>query len=148
MRFPERSLSRCGATLALLLVVGCDSSAPPATDLLAGFDMGASRDEVVEALPPGGLVPTAEYGDEQLENGYLIDQYLIGGESVEILWIHDPGEGLPREAVRENLNPVVFRSGLLDGAGWEHFDQRAQEWGIPDRWAMTELAPAEDVRSF
>ena len=87
---------------------------------------------------------------EQLENGYLLDEYLISGDIVEVLWLHDPAEGLPTEAFRERLNPLIFRAGLLDGSGWEHFDQRSAEWGIPDRWAAapTGGAPTSDVRSF
>jgi hypothetical protein len=90
-------------------------------------------------------------GESQLQNGYLVDQYLIGGATVEVLWVHDPVEGLPTEAFRERLNPLIFRSGLLDGSGWEHFDERSAEWGIPDRWASAPAAaapPASDMRSF
>jgi hypothetical protein len=148
----KANFRRAAAVAAVLLVSGCDSTPPPpATDLLETFESAAApatRDEVLAALPPGGLTPTPEVGEAQLQNGYLLDQYLIGGETVEVLWIHEAGEGLPTEAFRERLNPLIFRSGLLDGSGWEHFDQRAAEWGIPDRWVPSAGTQPADVRSF
>lgn len=139
----------------LLLVAACDRTpAPPATDILESFESGgaaATQEEVIAALPPGGLTATPEITEAQIQNGYLVDQYLISGETVEVLWVHDPVEGLPAEAFRERLNPLIFRSGLLDGSGWEHFDRRAGEWGIPDRWAGAPAAPpppSSEVRSF
>ncbi len=149
------TVTRLGTALACLLVSACDSTpAPPATELLETFESAASpaaRADVIAALPPGGLTPTTEVSESQLDNGYLVDQYLISGETVEVLWIHDPAVGLPTEAFRENLNPIIFRSGLLDGTGWDHFDQRAAEWGIPDRWALGAVPSASsssETRSF
>jgi hypothetical protein len=143
---------RAVAGAALLLVSACDRTPePPATEILETFESAtapATKDEVIAALPPGGLAPTPEIGDAQLQNGYLVDRYLISGETVEVVWIHDPVEGLPTEAFRERLNPLIFRSGLLDGSGWEHFDRRAAEWGIPDRWAPIGGGQASDLRSF
>ena len=146
---------RVAAGGALLWVAACDSTpAPPASDILETFESAAApatRDEVIAALPPGGLTPTAEVGETQIQNGYLVDEYLISGEIVQVLWLHDPGEGLPTEAFRERLNPLIFQSGLLDGSGWEHFDERAAEWGIPDRWAVgggAPEAPPSGMRSF
>jgi hypothetical protein len=143
---------RIAAGASLLFVTACDRTPePPASDILETFESAAApatRDEVVAALPPGGLLPTAEVSEAQLHNGYLVDEYLIGGELVEVLWIHDPETGLPGEAIRERLNPLIFRSGLLDGSGWEHFDRRAEEWGIPDRWAPIGGIQPSDLRSF
>jgi hypothetical protein len=145
-------LLRMAAGAGLLLISACERTpAPPATDILETFESAsapATRDEVMAALPPGGLTPTPEVAEAQLANGYLLDQYLIDGETVEVLWVHDPGEGRPTEAFRERLNPLIFRSGLLDGSGWEHFDRRAGEWGIPDRWASAPAGPPSDLRSF
>ena len=144
---------RVAAGGALLWVSACDRTpAPPATDILETFETAAApatRDEVIAALPPGGLTPTMEIPAEQIQNGYLVELYLINGENIEVLWLHDPAEGLPTEAFRERLNPLIFRNGVLDGSGWEHFDVRAAEWGIPDRWGAAAPAGASsEMRSL
>ena len=39
------------------------------------------------------------------------------------------------------LNPAISWHGALDGRGWDHFDERAPEWGIvrPDHSAGPEV---------
>ncbi len=145
----SRTFLKLSASLAFLGLVGCDSSAPPpGADVLAAFETGASREGVLSALPPGDLSPTPEIPEAQLQNGYVMDQYLIGGGTVEVLWLHDPAAGLPSGEFRANLNPLIFQSGVLDGSGWDHLDRRSEEWGLPDRWAETEATPQSEMRSF
>lgn len=131
----RRTIARVGTGALLLLVAACESSSPPAFDVLSGFEAGASHADVMAALPPGGLTPTAEITEAQLDHGYLADQYLVAGEAVEVVWVHDPAMGLPTEDFRHRLTPLVFRNDALDGVGWGHLDERLEEWGLPDRWA-------------
>lgn len=141
----RRTITRLGAGPALLLLAACGSSGGlPGAEALAGFEPGAARADVIAALPPGDLTPTSRIGDSQLDHGYLIDQYLVEGETVEVLWVHDPALGLPTEDFREHLTPVVFRGGVLDGVGWDHLDQRMADWGIPDPWAEPAAASPAD----
>jgi hypothetical protein len=147
----RRTIARLGAGVVLLLAAGCESSGgPPAADILAGFEPGASRADVMAALPPGGLTPTSDITEAQLDHGYLVDQYLVSGESVEVVWVHDPDAGLPTEDFREHLTPLVFRNGVLDGVGWDHLDARLAEWGLPNRWTAgpPPSSNASEVRSF
>ena len=50
---------------------------------------------------------------------------------MEVLWLEPIGGVAAAAEVRESVNPVIFREGGLDGWGWDHFDERAEVWGIP-----------------
>lgn len=144
-------MARLGVGMALLLPLGCGESAPaptPGADILTNFELGSPQADVVEALPPGGLTPTAEISEAQLDHGYLSDQYLVEGETVVVLWVHDPAAGLPTEDLRQDLTPIVFRGGVLDGVGWDHLDDRRAEWGLPDRWAGPAPDPPDDPQQM
>ncbi len=58
-----------------------------------------------------------------------------------MLW-PKPESGVPPGAEPGRaLNPAISWHGALDGRGWDHFDERAPEWGIvrPDHSAGPEV---------
>lgn len=134
-----------------LVAAGCAETALPAAEHLEPFTEGATQEEVLAALPDGGILATSSIEEPQIVDGYWMDRYFIEGGYVEVLWVHDTASGYPSAEFRQNLNPVIFRDGILDGWGWEHFDARREEWSISERRPMTEGAanippyfPAED----
>lgn len=147
--FARRTLGRCLAGLAVLFVVGCDAGEGelPAAELMDAFEAGTPREQVVAALPNGGVVPGERVGEAQLLNGYVLERYLIDAGRIEVLWVHDPGAGLPESdgALRTSLNPVVFQDGALDGSGWRHYEERIEAWGLPEQWSVPPVqAPASE----
>lgn len=147
------------ALLALLSVVGCDAGGNqglPGEEILAVFEAGATRDDVVEALPDGELSSSPQVSENQIDHGYVTDDYLIDGQRIVVLWVHDAGEGLPEGGdPRTAVLPVVFVNDVLDGFGWDHYDGRVVDWSLPDRWTGSSVAPGgeaqepgPEVRSF
>lgn len=159
----RRKTKASAALCALLAIAGCDAGGDdtilPGVEILATIEAGATREVVLGALPDGELEASALVDPTQLDHGYVVDDYLIDGQRIAVLWVHDPSDGLPeREAdPRTEVLPVVFVNDALDGFGWSHYDQRVSEWELPDRWAALPAPPQSaedaeepgpDVRSF
>lgn len=160
----RRETKAAAVLFALLGVAGCDAggggaTALPGVDVLATFENGATRDAVLDALPESELEASQLVDQTQIDRGYVVDDYLIDGRRIAVLWVHDPSEGLPERGAdpRSAVLPVVFVDDALDGSGWSHYDQRVVEWGLPDRWAALPAPtqpdedmeePGPDVRSF
>jgi hypothetical protein len=131
---------RTGAKLALLILVGgCGGDrALPGARILDAFDEGARRADVLDALPAG----PADAGAGGAEvHGYAVDRYFVGGNAVEVLWVTDPGGVPPGVDPRRAWNPVIFVNDALDGWGWDHFDRRAESWGIREPVEAEEPQP-------
>lgn len=112
----------------------------------ATLDVGTPKDEVMAALPEGGIAP----GDPERELvvilGYWRGRYLIEGRMVEVVWAHDPMLGFPDEDLRSLVTPIVFVDDRLDGWGWRHFNRSREELGIPER--PTVPLPVRDRGEF
>jgi hypothetical protein len=103
--------------------------------VLEELEVGTPKADVLAALPVGD-VETAPTGNVALVlGGYWRDRYLIDGRFVEVVWLHEPGEGFPESDVRRRATPMLFVNDSLDGWGWTHFDARREEWswGVSDR---------------
>lgn len=120
------------AIIAVLTACGEAEAPAPGTAVLEELDAGILQSEVMERLPDGGLraAPGAGGATQVYRQGYRVDRYLIEGETVEVVWLHEPGAGRDIEDVRRELNPAIFRGNLLDGWGWTHFEARAGDWGL------------------
>ncbi len=127
----KRQIARVGVLPLLVLVTwACGGEAappPPGIEALEGIEEGILRSEVLERLPEGDL------GEGPgRERGYRINRYLVDGETIEVLWIHRPGEAEVTEGgLRDRLTPVVFRGTLLEGWGWARFGELRERWGLP-----------------
>ena len=128
------SVRRSGALILVAFVAlalgACGEDPPlPGTDILAGMEAGYGKQAVLNSLPEGPGVDT-EGGQV---NGYRVDRYFLAGQSVEILWVREDGTE-PLEALgRSQANPVIFVDQVLDGWGWDHFDERKEGWHMVDR---------------
>ena len=120
---------------ALVVLAGCDGTPPPpGAEVLETMASGTPRPDVLVALPVGPGV-----GDStRLVAGYLRDRYMIEGEGVEVLWVRRTTSEPLEELGRRDVNPVLFRNDHLDGWGWDHFDRRAEAWGLRDRLLVDE----------
>jgi hypothetical protein len=119
-------------SLVMLAVAAsaCESTpAPPAADVLAEFESGAARPDVLVALPVGPSTGDAD----RMVVGYERDRYMIAGQGVEVIWVRRATDAPLADMARADVTPVVFRDDQLDGWGWDHFDQRAAEWELRDR---------------
>ena len=129
-----RFLFRVTLCCGLLLILACEGPAPllPGAEVLEAIEPGILQSEVMERFPDGGLqaVPGAGGATQSYRRGYRVDRYLIEGETVEVVWLHEPGAGRDIQDPRRELNPVIFRGNLLDGWSWTHFDARAEEWEL------------------
>lgn len=135
----NHKLVRPVALLALVALPACaDPPAPPGQEALAEMETGWTRADVMDRLPEGDL---AEDDAPRVLEGYALERYFTDGANVEVVWLHRPGSGGEVTDARTDLNPVVFREGLLDGWGWEHFDRRAEEWGLRSPEPATEPEP-------
>ncbi len=123
-------LSLPAALLLLLLAAGCGPQGPslPGADALGPLEAGTPKSEVLNALPYGPLEVTE--GDRRVSWGHRRSTYLHAGDAIEVLWVTAP-EGAEPEASRSTVNPVIFRNDLLDGWGWDHFETRRAEFGLP-----------------
>ena len=112
----------------LLVVSACGDTTPalPGSEALAEVEEGTPRDEVMALLPQGELDVEA-----QTLNGYRLNRYLADGSTIEVVWLHRQGSGGEFQEPRQDMTPVVFRDGALDGWGWAHFDERAEAWSLP-----------------
>lgn len=122
----RRPARRTVATVALLIAAtACGDPDLPGTETLQAMPPGTPQAEVMEAMPRGPLSegPT-------VANGYPSDSYFIDGGMVNVTWLLPRGGLAPGDDPRRVANPVVFREGVLDGWGWEHFDARAAEWRL------------------
>ncbi|MSR22588.1 MAG: hypothetical protein EXR92_03440 [Gemmatimonadetes bacterium] len=128
-------LSRKVALAFALVVLSVASCTPdlPGSAALSKLEIGAFRANVMDLLPPGGMVAPPDRSPFLVLDGYWRDQYLIEGKSVEVVWVHDPAQGFPSGDLRIGVNPVVFVDDRLDGWGWEYFDGRREEWKLMDR---------------
>lgn len=120
------------AVTLLLLLSGCGEAAPPGQEALAAVEPGTPKAEVLALLPDGDLSGLSGDGeaDSRVTQGYRTQRYFTGGATVEVVWLHHSGtEG---EAVdpRTELTPLLFRNDILDGWGWDHFEERSGEWGL------------------
>ena len=120
-----------GLTTLLFLFVllpACGDTTPPlpGSEALAEVEEGTPRDDVMALLPQGELDVEA-----QTLNGYRLNRYLTDGATVEVVWLHRQGSGGDFQEPRQDLTPVIFRDGALDGWGWDHFDERAEAWSLP-----------------
>jgi hypothetical protein len=127
---------RMGTALlfAMMALSGCAEDTPPLPGeaVLQELEAGILQSEVMERFPDGGLqaAPGAGGATQVYRQGYRVDRYLIEGETVEVVWLHETGADRDVEDARRELNPVIFRGNLLDGWGWTHFDARAGDWGL------------------
>jgi hypothetical protein len=110
-------------------VAGCGGDLPlPGERELEGIPLDAEKTTVLEALPYGPV----ESQERSVLWGYRRNTYLVAGNTVEVLWL-GPAAGTSVDArVRDAYNPVIFLNDRLDGWGWAHFDQRREEWSLPD----------------
>lgn len=126
-----------GSALLLVGVSGCGEDPPPplpGEEIFATMQGALPLDFVMEQFPDGGVVRPADMAESSVIHGYWVDQYLVDGQIVDIVWIHDPALGYPESGdLRTQVNPVIFRNQQMDGWGWEHLDQRTEEWDIVDR---------------
>jgi hypothetical protein len=118
--------------LLVLVAAGCGGDGAEATlphqGILAQLGEGYTLDDVMAQLPEGEL----SQGDApRVVHGYRAGRYLAGGANIQVVWLHAQGTGGEFTDPRTELNPVIFRNDLIDGWGWEHFDMRAEEWGLP-----------------
>jgi len=148
-----RSVVGLGLLLAGVTGCGTDEVPPPplpGEEVFATMEGALPLDFVMEQFPDGGISPTMQYSENEITHGYLVDRYLVDGAMVDIVWLHDPAGGFPTMGdLRTQVNPVVFRAGLLDGWGWAHLDQRVAEWDIVDRSRLAELsAPQAEVEEL
>jgi hypothetical protein len=129
-RMPRRPTPSLLSALPLLLAAACGPGEPslPGSEALRALEPGTPKAEVLNALPYGPLEVTE--GDRRVSWGHRRSMYLQAGESIEVLWVTAP-EGPEPEASRSTVNPVMFRNDLLDGWGWEHFEARRAELGLP-----------------
>ena len=124
-----RTSAGLAALLVLLFVLpACGDTSPalPGSEQLAEVEEGTPRDDVMALLPQGELDVEA-----QTLNGYRLNRYLADGSTIEVVWLHRQGSGGEFQEPREDMTPVVFRDGALDGWGWAHFDERAEAWSLP-----------------
>jgi hypothetical protein len=142
-----------GTALVMVGVAGCGADEAPPVPLpgeeifvSAQMEGALPLEFVMEHFPDGGITPSEAVVESAIIHGYMADSYLIDGTTIDIVWLHEPAIGYPESGdLRTQVTPVVFRSKLLDGWGWEHLDLRAAEWSIVDR--SQRAAPPADTGS-
>ena len=109
------------AAAALLAVAACSPSESESDPRLTKLTVGMSRDVALRVLGD------STSGDS-LANIYRREQYLFGGEPLEILFYSPQGlrEGQGAAAAESTLRPVVLNMGRVTGWGWAHFDSVAR----------------------
>ncbi len=141
--------TRCILALMVVSALPACSSDPPlpgATELEA-ISVRTLQSEVLRSLPSGPRGPGGN-----VVKGHRMDRMFVEGGWVEVLWLEAPESVEAGADPRLSLNPVIFRDEGLDGWGWDHFDERASQWGIPEpeqtgAESESEQGPEEEPRA-
>lgn len=140
-RFHRRSVqpfALAGVVCLAFVLAGCGDGPLPGSEVLEEVEPGTPQAEVLALLPAG---PGVDEG-QRMERGYKEDRFFTDGTNVHVVWMRDGSSDPLVDLPRSRVNPIVFRDGVLDGWGWDHFDDRAEGWGLPDR---TQPEPEADA---
>lgn len=114
--------------LALGLLGGCGGDPEPGADVLRQVEVGTLKGEVYRALGPGPVDSTRFAG--RSEYGYPQSRFLVDGETVEVIWIPQPGFTPGDSLDWRGATPVLFRNIAMVGWGWDQVEPMAEQLGL------------------
>ena len=125
----ERKRGRLGRFFVVALAAAACGLDEPGSEVLRELPEGTLRGDVLSALGPGPLPEEVEGWFVQY--GYRVEQYLVDGESWEVVWVTDPAFAPEDSLDLARQTPVLLHQGAFHSWGWEALERAHEEKGLP-----------------
>ena len=101
------------------------------SERLKSVKTGSTRADVLQAIGDGPLVAQHSSDSVRVVNGYLRQEYGVGGTLVEVIWYRESPGNLDDALVRETMTPIMLEHDTVTAKGWKPFKKRADAIGVP-----------------
>jgi len=95
---------------------------------IATLQRGMTPEQVIARIGPGNGADLL--GNFSLPNPYKTEMYPAGDDTFRILFFYSQRTKADGNITDDELMPVVFKNGLLDGFGWSYWEGVAAQYSI------------------
>ncbi len=95
---------------------------------IATLQRGMTPEQVIARIGPG---PDADFlGNGAIPNPFKTEMYPAGDDTFTLLFFYSQRTKADGNITDDELMPVVFKNGLLDGWGWSYWEGVAAQYSI------------------